>query len=177
MTKKEKIASLKSAMTTSKREGEEESFYHFTNTAPKELIELFVENYSVKDLDYEIFSRACDIVSEVYSYKPEATDEQATDDIYEHSSESASVYTNGRLEYLNQWNEEEISQTMREYGEQSIAIACAIWYDRQVEQAAIIIKDWVNAEVGSIRKSYCKDAGEEVEQELQSNGEWLCLHK
>lgn len=144
MTRQEKIAVLAKAMTRSKRDDESE-FYHFTDEAPEELKDLFLEHYNVDDLDYETFDRACDIVREVYDDKPEATDDEATEEIYERASDQASVYTADRLAYLNMRNEDEVSQTMREYGMTSIADACAAWYDRQVEQAAIIIKDWVNA--------------------------------
>lgn len=153
-------------MTQSEREGGEK-FYHFTDEAPKGLKDEFLKHYNVNNLDYQMFSTACDIVSEIYHDIKENDAVDAVEEmIYERCSDSASIITYDR-----------ISDIMHEYGELSIATACAIWYDKQVEQAAIIIKDWVNAEVGSIRKSYCKDAGEEVEQELQSNGEWLCLHK
>jgi hypothetical protein len=150
MTKQEKIAALDKAMTQSKRgEKEDETFYHFTDDAPKELISLYLEHYEVRDVDHEIFSRACDIVSEVFGRERTTTldkeDDVITDEIYEAASDSASVYTAERLGYLNIWNEEEIGQTMSEYDEKSIATACAIWYDRQVEQAAVLIKDWVNA--------------------------------
>lgn len=83
-------------------------------------------------------------MAEVYEDKPKVSDNEVTDEIYEGASDSASVYTNERLAYLNNQNESDISDVMSEYGEHSIANACAIWYDRQVEQAAIIIKDWVN---------------------------------
>lgn len=147
MTKKEKIAALKTAMKTSKRDDRDggTEFYHFAEGAPEELKDLYLEHYEVRDTDYEAFDRALDIVREVYEDKPEATDDEATEDIYERAPDSASVYTGARLSYLDVWNEGEISDVMREYGMHSIADACAAWYDRQVEQAAIIIKDWINA--------------------------------
>lgn len=144
MTKKEKIKSLATALTQSERDGEE-NFYHFTDDAPEELKDEFLKHYNVDDLDYEMFSRAADIVAEVYEDKPKATDDEATDDIYERASESASIMTYDRLQYLNNNTEGEISDIMHEYSERSIATACAIWYDKQVEEMAIIIKDWVNA--------------------------------
>lgn len=143
MTKSEKIASLDAAMTVSKRNDDTE-FDHFTDTAPKELQDLFLEHFEVRDVDYEIFDRACDIVSEIYSDKPDATEEEATEEIYERASDSANVYTSIRLDYMNMWNEQEISEIMREYDLSSIADACAVWYDRQVEQAATLINEWVN---------------------------------
>ncbi len=134
-------------MTSSKRD-DGTVFNHFSDTAPEELENLFLEHYEVRDMDYEIFGQALDIVSEVYSRERTTTmdkeDDKITEEIYEASSEQASVYTSDRLEYLNMWNEDEISEIMREYSEHSIATACAIWYDKQIGQAAIIIKDWIN---------------------------------
>lgn len=148
MTKQEKTAGLGKYITTSKRD-DETVFNHFSDSAPEELKDLFLEHYNVKDLDYEIFGRALDIVDEVYGRKPErsleGSDDEIVEEIYEAASDSASVYTHDRLAYLDNQNEDEISQKMREYGEHSIATACAIWYDSQVEQAAIIIKDWIDA--------------------------------
>lgn len=150
MIKRDKIASLATAMTQSKRVAGEQ-FYHFTPEAPQELVNIFLSHYTVNDLDYEIFSNACDIVSEINAEGSDEstgrlmTDEYITEQIYERAAESASYYTYDRLQYLNNNTEGEISDIMREYQEETISNACALWYDRQVEQAAIIIKDWVNA--------------------------------
>ncbi len=149
MTKQEKIAALSGAMEQRKRD-EGEEFYCFSNTAPRELTDLFLEHYEVRDVDYEIFSRACDIVSEAYAEYADIGDGKNEEDyieqqIYECANDSANVYTAVRLGYLNIWNEDEISELMNETGETSISIACAIWYDRQVEQAAVIINEWINA--------------------------------
>lgn len=149
MTKLEKIAVLSDAMTQSKREDGTE-FYHFTDKAPEELKSLYLEHYNVAELDYETFSQACDIVSEIYK-EFKGTEKvggdiegDIIDEIYERSSDSASVYTSVRLGYLNNQNESDISDYMKEYGVHSIAETCAIWYDKQVEQQALIIKDWIN---------------------------------
>lgn len=156
MTKAEKIAVLDKAMTVSKRDDGTE-YHHFTDDAPRELQDLYLEHYEVRDDDYARFMRAIEIVADVFDedntsrvYHEEnhmelegTEDDRITDAIYEEASESASIWNEERLSYLNIWNEEEISQEMRDTGEHSIAQACANWYDRQVEQAAIIIKDWV----------------------------------
>jgi len=141
MTKKEKIESLESAMTHSMRD-DGVRFYHFASDAPATLQRVYLDHYEVRDLDYQIFNEACDIVSEIYESDP--TQEEAEQEIYEQASDTASIYTEDRLAYLNVFNEEDISDTMREYGIRSIADACAIWYDRQVEQAAILINEWIN---------------------------------
>lgn len=154
MTKQEKIAAIDKAMTTSKRD-DGEVFNHFTDDAPRELTDLYLQHWEVKDVDYETFSRACDIVSEAYADhegddtgkdgQEASTDDEITDAIYERASDSASIMTYDRLQYLDNWNEGEIGEIMHEYGLRSVAEGAAIWYDRQVEQMAIIIKDWVNA--------------------------------
>lgn len=144
MPKKEKVAALAKAMTTSKRKDEEEVFYHFADEAPKELVDLYLEHYEVRDIDYQIFSDACDIVEAVYSENEGIGDEEARDEIQERSGDQASVYTSTQLSYLNIWNQSDIAEIVREV-EGDIGNACAIWYDRQVEEAALIINDWVNA--------------------------------
>ena len=67
------------------------------------------------------------------------------DEICEASGDSASYYNIDRLGYLNVNNEDDIADIMHEYGERSISVACAIWYDRQVEHGALIIRDWVES--------------------------------
>lgn len=140
MNKENKLAAVAVAITKSTRSDGTE-FYHFADGAPESLRDLFLEHYSVRDLDYQTFGRACDVVAEVYAEKPK----DITEAIYERSADSASVYTADRLAYLDLHNEDEISELMRECGEHSIATACAMWYDRQVEQAAILISEWVEA--------------------------------
>ena len=148
MTKEQKIKALETAMTQSERDGnKDDTFYHFLDNAPEELKDLYLEHYNVRDLDYQIFSEACDLVSECY-HDNDANNDGANfveDMIYERASDKASVYTADRLAYLSMHNEDEVSEIMREYSEPSIATACAIWYDKQVEQASIIIHQWINA--------------------------------
>ena len=144
MTKEEKKAGLTAYMTVSTRD-DGTVFNHFTDKAPEELKDLFLKHYNVDDLDYEIFRAALDVVDGVYMWKEDATPEEAEEYIYETAPDSASIMTYDRLQYLNNYTEGEISDVMHEYDVRSIADACAIWYDKEVEQAAIIIKDWVNA--------------------------------
>lgn len=114
MTKQEKIDSLGDAMTMSKRASLED-FYHFSDTAPEELKEIFQKHtdYSLKDLDFEIFSAACDIVYEIFNKTPSATESDIEDDIHTGACNSSSVYTYPRLQYLDNNNEEEISEIVR----------------------------------------------------------------
>lgn len=147
MTKQEKIDSLEDVMTMSKKHVSLVNFYHFSDKASKELEEIFQKHtdHSLNDLDFEIFSSACDIVSEIYNNNPTATKGQIEDAIYVRSNDSASIFTINLLSYLNIYNEEDISEIVREGNGLAISTACALWYDRQVEQAAILIKDWINA--------------------------------
>lgn len=161
MTKKEKLASLETAMMWSTRgaakegqlDSEGEEYCHFSDSAPEELKELFMEHYEIRDLEYEIFKKACDLVSEIYTDTPTIAEDKATEEIYERACDRASVFTSDRLSYLNLWNENEISETMQEYSLKSISDACAVWYDRQVEQAACIINEWVNKKAYESNKS------------------------
>lgn len=144
MTKQEKIASLSTAMISRKPRQMEKEQYYFSDNAPQELKDLYLEHYQVADIDYEIFNSACDIVHESYTDGEDTTDERVEDLICEKTRDSASYYTNVRLNYLTVDNEDEISETMRTMGEESIAIACALWYDNEVEKAAMLIKGWIN---------------------------------
>lgn len=150
MNKTEKIATLATAMTATTRDNGE-VFNHFTDKAPEKLRDLFLEHYNgLNDLDFEIFRRAVDVVdnARVDAKKDDNSkvdEESVVDNIYTYASDRASIMTYDRLQYLNNNNEHEISEMMREYDIRSIADACAFWYDQQVEQAAIIINDWVMA--------------------------------
>lgn len=145
MTKKEKIAALDGAITTSTRDNGD-VFSHFSDSAPKELHDLFLEHYEVRDNDYEIFGSACGILVDIYNDEAQETDgnDFTIDAIYERSSDQASVYTAVRLSYLDIGNQEDIGSWVRA-NYTDIADACAYWYDNQVEQAAFIINEWVNA--------------------------------
>jgi hypothetical protein len=143
MTKQEKIKALETAMTVSKRADESE-YTHFTDEAPEELKDLFLTHYEVRDIDYITFSRACDIVSEIYADKPEISKDDAEEDIYERASDSASPYNATRLEYLNIWNQDEVADYVRDLNV-DISTAAAYWYDKQIEQSAVLINEWVNA--------------------------------
>lgn len=143
MNKAQKIVSLANAMTCKTRDDGTE-FYCFTDEAPQELRNLFLEHYTIRDVDYETFSDACRVVEEVYGETNNLVDGEdgIEDAIYERSVDRASVYTGARLGYLNVWNESEVSEIMKD-GYESIADACAVWYDRQVEAQAMIIKNWI----------------------------------
>lgn len=122
-------------MTVSKRDNGEE-FYHFSDNAPQEIKDIFREEYEIRDLDYEIFSRAIDTFSEY-------TIEDIENDDF--SVEFASYYTSDRLGYLNIWNQDEVTELVKTY-DVDIQDACAIWYDQSVERAMrIILNEYINA--------------------------------
>lgn len=145
MTKYEKIKLLPKLMKQSVREDKTE-FFHFTNEASEELKSLYLEHYEVRDIDYITFAKACDIMSDIYDDLDLNNEEGSVDDeIYERACDSASYYTEDRLSYLNIWNQDEVTEILKS-GVDDISTACAIWYDRQVEQACFIINKWINAE-------------------------------
>jgi hypothetical protein len=88
------------------------------------------------DLAYTILN---DVINELAEIELKDLPEY---DIYENQTEFASVYTATRLEYLNMWNNEEITQKVKEC-ECDIQTACAIWYDEQVINGFNFIKDLI----------------------------------
>lgn len=139
MTKLEKIESLKTAMTVKERDDKTE-FTCFTDTGPKELKDLFLENFEVRDQDYQIFSKACDLLTKIYA--DEIKEDDIDDEIYERANECGSVYTSDRLALLNMWNQSEITDHI--VPGLDIATACAIWFDGEVTHACFIIRKWIN---------------------------------
>lgn len=123
------------------------NFYCFSDNAPEELKDLFLEHYDIKDLDYQIFSKACDTISEVYEYQNN-NDNKVYDFenyIQDNYNEFASVYTSDRIDYLDSSNDNEIAEIVINYKCESISFACAIWYDEQVQNAiSLIINNYLN---------------------------------
>ena len=140
MTKKEKFKIIDQVMTIKKRDDGTE-FHCFSDKAPEDLKDLFLGSYEVRDLDYKIWHNACDIISglEFETLKGENDD---SFDIYEIVDSEASPYNSDRLEYLNIWNEEEITEKVRD-NDCNISEACAYWYDEQVRDVVSIIRDWI----------------------------------
>lgn len=98
------------------------------------------------ELSYEIMASACNIVDEVYSNADiNQTDEELEEDAFDRTLGCASVYTGERLSWLSNWNQEEITDIMKEYS-CDIAGACAIWYDSQVRDMVGELINWVNEE-------------------------------
>ena len=138
MTIEKKVTALENAMQKSKRKDDTE-FYHFSDNAPKELKDIFMEHYEVRDIDYEIFSQAIDTVREAWENNEESPT-LLRDYIEENYSEFSSVYTSDLLGYLTIWNHEEVADNMKELG-CSIPEACAYWYDNEVKNACLVIVD------------------------------------
>lgn len=120
-----------------------DGFFHWKENTSQEIQNIFLDNYEIHDLDYEIFSKACDIIGELSL--DELKDEDKASELIQ-EQEPASVYTADRLAYLNIWNEDEISDMMKEYSISSIAMACAIWYDEQVQSACHLLRAYIIGE-------------------------------
>lgn len=138
MTKqqKQRFEEINNAMTIKTRDDKTE-FYCFSDKASETLKNLFLEHYEVRDLDYQIFSKACDYISE------RELSEILSDDFELIDGEFASYYYDERLSYLNIWNDEEISDYFKNYSCDSISMACAYWFDNQVNDAIYIIRDYI----------------------------------
>lgn len=143
MNKEQKIISLANSMEVKERTDKTE-FTCFSDNAPEELKAIFLSNYEVRDTHYQIFSKACDIISELLQESPELSGGQLEDDINERVENSFSVYTSDQLDLLDNWNNEEIAEIVKDHCTKDISTACAIWFDREVTSACHLINDWVN---------------------------------
>lgn len=144
-----RLKQVEEAMERRERErnGEKEPFYVITEQTSKESPELCELLRDIiwderiggeEDLSYEIVATACSELVNDFQFDEET-------DFYE--NECASVYTAERLSYLNNWNQEEISQKLREFGgDTDIATACAIWYDDMVRGVMERLKAYIMEE-------------------------------
>lgn len=137
-----RVNSLTGSMELRKRDDGTE-FYCFADKAPKELQDLFLKHYQVRDLDYQIFSTAIDTIIEAWEHIEDPAEFQDyTDDNY---NEFASVYNEDRLTYLNVWNDGYIADIVKNNECESVSEACAYWYDGEVRSAIhIIISEYLN---------------------------------
>lgn len=140
MNYKTKLSQLEKAMEVKKRTDDTE-YTCFTDEVPEELKNLFLEHYNVKNLDYQIFSNAIDIYLEAWENN-EDSPTLLIDYIQENYNDIGSVYTSDRLAYLDNSNQDEISEFVQNY-KTDIGNACAIWYNEQVQSAVSIIHDYV----------------------------------
>ncbi len=91
----------------------------------------------VHDLSYEIVCKATGVIEEIG-----LKDLHNDNAINEADNEHASVYTYPRLQYLNINNQQEITDTLKEY-DCDIQTACAIWYDNQVRDTAETLRAFI----------------------------------
>lgn len=87
------------------------------------------------DLAYEIAAQAVELL-------PDTIEDLATFDPYDINIESASIYTYDRLQYLNIYNQYDIAQVFKETSSDDIANACAIWYDRIIQETLSDLVDY-----------------------------------
>jgi len=86
------------------------------------------DNHSF-DLDYDIMNSALMFLYDVDLKDIKESGDEVDERMYE--NEYASVYTQTRLGYMNIWNEDEITEKLKEY-DCDIQTACAVWYDEAV---------------------------------------------
>lgn len=139
-----KIKALNNSMEEKERNNGEK-FTCFSDSAPEELKNLFLTHYEVKDIDYKTFSKAIDTIIEVWENNENHEEESLKEYIDENYNDFASPYNAERLSYLDVWNDSEVSNIVKEYSCETISEACAIWFDRQVKEAANLILEWIMA--------------------------------
>lgn len=127
---------LDGAMLGNTRDNGDEYFY-FSDTVDENLRELYRKNYSIRDLDYQIFNNAINTIIEAYAYCKNKKD--LGEYIQENYNEHASIMTYDRLQYLNNYNDDEVARFMRQYDLDTVSSACAFWYDEQVNNAISLI--------------------------------------
>jgi len=91
---------------------------------------------SIEDIGYEIAYRAAAFLEDA-DPKDFDTEGNYTGDM----PELASVWTFERLSYLNNDNQRDISDILKEYGCEDIATAAAIWYNQQVAEAINLLTE------------------------------------
>lgn len=97
------------------------------------------------DTSYDIMNSACNIIDGLTlekSGRDSLLDEDMLD-LYAEVDGSASVYTATRLAYLKNDNEDEITRLVKDEGIDSIATACAVWYDRKVQDATEALRVYI----------------------------------
>lgn len=137
MTKKD-YETLVNCVEQRKRDNDDE-FYCLKDNTPEDIKRLlqdavYENDQHDFDLNYEMLNDALNELNEV------EFEDLARYDVYDSESEFASVYTAVRLGYLSIWNQDEITEKLKEC-ECDIQTACAVWYDEQVKQLIQTIKD------------------------------------
>jgi len=139
MINKQDYNTLVNCLTQSTRDNGNE-FYLVKDNTPEHITAMVYElthtiNKDAGDLDlsYDILHSALNVLSNV-DY-----DDLSNFDRFENTQEYASPYTATRLSYLNNNNQQDISDIFKEYRDIDIATAISIWYDNQVVNALALI--------------------------------------
>jgi len=88
-------------------------------------------------------SQSYDILYDATQNIENFTIEELKDTDIEDIQDMASVYTYDRLAYINNNNEYEIYDILKEYNLDNINTACAIWYDTQVKNAMYKLRAYI----------------------------------
>jgi len=139
-----KLELLENAYTYDK---EKEQYFSntelYTELEPIKKIQFEMDEGVKFELGYEIMNDACNYITENITIENlQNPDFDFREDTEANLTEFASIYTQTRLEYLNQWNQDEITDILKDYS-CDIQTACAIWYDRQVEEAITKLIEWL----------------------------------
>jgi hypothetical protein len=89
------------------------------------------------DQSYEIVHEATDIIGNL------DIDKLADADYFAEADSIADVYTGVQLSYLNNLNEAEISDLMKDESITSIAQACSIWHTQKVQEACEALSTYI----------------------------------
>lgn len=148
MTQERKLELIRDAYKSKKVEDEREQIKVINDELPKEFhdairdVQFELNNETgTFELDYNIMARACDILAD----NCDTIDALKKADMYELSTDSASVYTSTRLGYITNQNQDEISEKMKEF-DCDIQTAAAVWYDAQVASACEKLRDYILAD-------------------------------
>lgn len=135
------------AMTSQERENDTIHVYRDElDEATKDAMHEIQRNLDVDfDTSYDIMATACAIIDGL-TLEASGRDSLLDDDmldLYAEADGSASYYTSSRLAYLTPNNEDEISSLVKDEAIESIATACAVWYDRKVQEALEALRVYI----------------------------------
>lgn len=133
---KDLFAFFQDAYENAKRNDESE-YVRIKENTPKEYRDLMldIQHETLNnhlELSYEVGNEASFFMSDI-DEETLLNGDMFNERVYEY--EGASVYTFNRLQYLNIHNQDEITDIAKEYS-CDIQTACAIWYDREVQNVA-----------------------------------------
>lgn len=132
----EKIKNIINSTELKKRDDETE-YYAITDNCEKTLKDLYLkmiyeDNVGGKqDLSYQIINEATIFFDELDEEKASLKTISEQLDEYQDFATTRNVE---QLEMLNNYNEHEIADILKDYSCKNISTACAIWYENQVKQ-------------------------------------------